>query len=665
MKRIHKNFRKALAVLLFAALCLAAVFPAAAEAGMYTRRQSGDEEQSESPAHSREREKLPAALPEDEEEDEPRSELSPYDENGEIRLTRAIPHTPADDFSIVRVLINVGSVSTIRFNLVGSYYIEQNLTPLYGTAESPLNVTVRANSGSVSVSVGGETLYTGQQADIKRVCLSYMAGYAQLRTNGYDFNDERMYLGHLRLKANSDGTVRFVNVIPTAHYLYGIIPYEMSESCEIEGLKAQAVTAKTYGFGFTYTGDDYDITDSFTYQGYRGYNPGYVKCMNACLGVIGKLMFYNGGVPLAFYGGTNGGETALPSHAFGTSPLDDAYQIRIDNIDIQYGASKLKTFEIEYGASVSNSAFRNLLEDQAENAIGHSVEVLSVVSADINTPKFSGTTRNMTKMDVTMNVLDGDTTRQVSVRFDVTKLKSYGVFSASYKIYWGKSISGGYRVYFGRWGHGLGLSQYGADGFAHEGYNYTEILDFYFSRMDLMTVREDNPERPYAYTLDAVAYGVTNSSGVRMRGTPSTEGTLYASFPVNTHVKVLSETDGWLLCIVNGILGYIRGDLVDIVLFPSPNGAEQAIGRAGLAPGVSEAALYTGPSEYCDVALTVSGATMIDIWNSIGSWYRVKVHGNFYYIKSDLVSVMMWTSISLHSYLIGGTSGDIRPLPRP
>ncbi len=664
MRRIQKNFRKALAVLLLAVLSLAVVFPAAAEARRQQRRAESERVTVPSPDRPGENEN-PADEWIDADESEPKSMLSPYDENGEIRLTRAIPHTPDDDFSFMRVLINVGSVSTIRFDLVGSYYIEQNLAPLYGTAEAPLTVTVHAGSGSVAISAGGETLYSGQQADIKRVSLSYTAGWAQLRTSGYDFNNERKYLGHLRLTANSDGSVRFVNVIPTAHYLYGIIPYEMSESCEIEGLKAQAVTAKTYGFGFTYTGPDYDITDSFTYQGYRGYNPGYVKCMNACLAVIGQIMFYNGGVPLAFYGATNGGETALPSHAFGTSPLDGAYQIRTDNIDIQYGSSKLRTLEIEYGASVSNSSFLRLLEDQAEAVLGHSVEVLSVVSADINTPKFSGTNRNMTKMDVTMNVLDGDTERQVSVRFDVTKLKAYGVFTNAYKVYWGKSVSGGYLVYFARWGHGLGLSQYGADGYAHEGYNSNEIINFYFSKMDLMTVHEDNPERPFTYTLDPVAYGVTNTSGVRLRSAPTTDGALYASFPVNTHVKIISANNDWLLCIVDGVLGYIRGDLVNVVLFPSPNGAQQPIGRAGLAEGVTEAVLYSGPSSYCDEMLTVSGATMIDIWNTIGDWYRVKVHGSFYYIKQDRVSIMMWTSINLHSYLIGGTSGDIKPLPKP
>ena len=660
MRSIHTLIRKALAALLFAAFAFAAVFPAAAEAEV--RRRRTDERPAPSPAVTEPAEPEQAD-PQDEDEGEPKSLLSPYDENGEIRLTRTIQHTPDDDFSFMRVLVGVGSVSSISFDLVGSYYIGQNLTPLYGSEEYPAQVTIQVSGGNVRITHRGAALYSGAQLDIMRTCLSYQAGWAQLHTSGYDFNNNRKYLGHLHLTANADGTVRFVNVIPTAHYLYGIIPYEMSESCNIEALKAQAVTAKTYAFGFTYTGSDYDITDSFTYQGYRGYNEGYVKCMSACLGVRGKLLFYNGGVPLAFYGATNGGETALPSHAFGTSPLDSAYEIKLDNIDVQYGSSKLKTLDITYGEAVGNSSFRRLLADQAEAALGHSVEVICVLSADVNTPKFTGTTRNLTKMDVTMKVLDGGEETQVIVRFDVTKLKSYGVFSNAYKIYWGKSVSGGYRVYFARWGHGLGLSQYGADGHAAEGYNYNYILNFYFGKMQLTSVREDNPERPYAYTLDPVAYGVVNTAGTRLRGAPTTDGQLFASFAVGTHVKVISESQGWLLCIADGILGYIRGDLVDIVLFPSPTGAQHPIGRGLLADGFQEATLYSGPSEYCEAVLTVGATALFDVWNEIGFWYRVRVNGEFYYVRKECVTVRVWLNLDLHKYLVNDIAPVIRPRP--
>ena len=117
-------------------------------------------------------------------------------------------------------------------------------------------------------------------------------------------------MGNLVFRINDDGTLRVINNIPTAHYLYGIVPYEMSESCPIESLKCQAVASRTYAFGFTMPGDDYDITDSFNYQGYRGYKPGYEKCMRACVETTGVILSVDNEIPLAFYGATNGGETA-------------------------------------------------------------------------------------------------------------------------------------------------------------------------------------------------------------------------------------------------------------------------------------------------------------------------------------------------------------------
>ena len=35
------------------------------------------------------------------------------------------------------------------------------------------------------------------------------------------------------------------------------------------------------------------------------------------------------------------------------------------------------------------------------------------------------------------------------------------------------------------WGHGLGMSQYGARGMAEEGYKYQDILKYYYSGVEL------------------------------------------------------------------------------------------------------------------------------------------------------------------------------------
>lgn len=591
--------------------------------------------------------------------DHSKSRLSPYDKDGIIDLTRGVRHSPTEDYSFVRVLITTGTVYTISFDLCGSYYIEQNNQPLTGTVAAPLSVTITASGGYVAASVGGSQLYRGTNIDIRRVNLAEEGGYATLHTAGNSTNNGRKYLGHLCLNANSsNSTVRFINEIPTAHYCYGVVPYEMNEGCNIEALRAQAITSRTFAFGFPYGGSDYHLTDSMNYQGYRGYTPGYTKCMQACLSTCGEVLFYDGAAALTFYGGSNGGETALPGHAFSSSPLDDQYSIRIDNIDFQYGSSCVKTLSIVYGQSVTNAAFKRLLEAEAKASLGRSVTVEAVLSADVNTPKYTGCTRNMTKMDCSVRVNDSGSTRTLSLRFDVTKLKSYGVFSGSYRIYWGKTVSGGYNVYFARFGHGVGLSQYGAEGRASEGYTGEQIVNFYFNKMQLLNVQESDPENAVVVPDDVVAYGVVNTSGTRMRSGPSTDYSIIAQFQANTHLDIITETSGWLLCIAGSNRGYIRGDLVDILFFPAPVGAIQHVGSGVVKSGISDATLRSGPSTYCEELGSILPGTPVEIWHEIGSWYHIRCAGSFYYVHKSLIIVSGWSDIDLHG---PGKNAKVRP----
>lgn len=223
--------------------------------------------------------------------------------------------------------------------------------------------------------------------------------------------------------------LRVINNIPTAHYLYGIVPYEMSESCPIESLKCQAVASRTYAFGFTMPGDDYDITDSFNYQGYRGYKPGYEKCMRACVETTGVILSVDNEIPLAFYGATNGGETALPSHLFGYDSLDPLYEIRLDDIDF-YESNPIcrQNLEITYGEISDNEAFNALLRKEAKKIVGSSVRLISILETDVNTPKFENCERNMANVDVRILVGTGSGEQEVSFGFSADRLKAEGDF---------------------------------------------------------------------------------------------------------------------------------------------------------------------------------------------------------------------------------------------
>lgn len=579
-----------------------------------------------------------------------------------FKLLRDKSRSTNEDFSNIQVLITTGSVDTISLKLYGAYYIKENMRSVVGSLDAPLTLTIRTNGTSVTASAGSSNLYSGSKLTLMRVNLNSSAGYAQLVTSGNSSNNGRKYLGNFILSSNDDGSVRLINDVPTAHYLYGIVPYEMNEVWDIDALKAQAIASKSYAFGFTYSGDDYDITDSFNYQGYRGYEAGHNKCLLACIeDVCGKILSINGEIILTFYGGTNGGETQLPSYAFGSSGIDYAYELKLDNPDFEYAESKRQTFEIVYGQAPTNAAFARLLADEAVNAVGSGATILRITNANVHTPKFDGTQRNMTRMSVSMDVATSSGSEcSITVDFDVTKLKSYGVFSASYRIYWGKPTSNGYTVNFCRWGHGLGLSQWGAQARALNGDRFDEILAFYFKKFDLSTVNERNPEEPYSYTQEVLAYGVVTGSNVNIRSGPGTNYTSLGRLSKNTHLDIVGEHNGWIICIADGILGYIRGDYVDVVLFPAPSDAEAIIGEAR----TNEIAnLYSSPSEYSDTITTLSANTNVYVWNSIGDWYYIETDHGFGFVKSSSVSVGNWLVIDLDKLVSSEVDGRIKPKP--
>lgn len=579
-----------------------------------------------------------------------------------LKLLRGESRSVEEDFSNIQVLITTGAVSSISLKLYGAYYIKENMRSVVGSMDAPLTLTITANGTTVRASSGSSNLYSGSKLTLMRVNLNSSAGYAQLVTSGNSSNNGRKYLGNFILSSNSNGSVRVINDVPTAHYLYGIVPYEMSEIWDIEALKSQAIASKSYAFGFTYPGDDYDITDSFNYQGYRGYEAGHDKCMRACIeDVCGRILSINDEIILTFYGGTNGGETQLPSYAFGSSGIDYAYEIKLDDLDFEYASSKRQTLEIVYGQAPTNSAFARLLTDEAVKIVGSGASVLRVTNANLHTPQFNGTQRNMTRMSVSMDVADASgNASNITVDFSVTKLKSYGIFNASYRMYWGERTSRGYKVYFCRWGHGLGLSQWGAQARARNGATFDEILGFYFNKFDLSHITERNPEEPYSYTQEVLAYGVITGTSVNIRTGPGTNYASLGQLSRNTHLDIVGERDGWIICIANGMLGYVRGDYVGVVLFPAPNDAEAMIGEART---TKSAGLYSSPSEYSSRLATLNANTSIYVWNTIGGWYYVETENGYGFVKSSSVSVSNWLTIDLDKLISSIADGILMPRP--
>jgi stage II sporulation protein D len=89
-------------------------------------------------------------------------------------------------------------------------------------------------------------------------------------------------------------------------------------------------------------------------------------------------------------------------------------------------------------------------------------------------------------------------------------------------------------------GHGVGMSQYGAAGYAQHGYNYREILERYYSQTTIGAV---SPARIVTVLLkpggDPVFTGATHISGYHKKLEPGTKYTVRA---VGSKLKVVTST---------------------------------------------------------------------------------------------------------------------------
>lgn len=580
---------------------------------------------------------------------EEKSLLSPFDDKGRPLPEKAVKYTPTDDFSTIRVLLNFETTSVTRLNmsLYGAYYIDQNLKPIVGSAQSPAIISMTASGGIVTVYYLGSAVYQGATVDLNRVLLSEAGGYAHLVTVPETQCSDRDYLGNFRITA-SGNSLRIVNHLPTAHYIYGVVPYEMNDSWGSEALISQAIACKSYAFSYPANASDHDITAYKYHQWYRGYKPGYTHSMPACLNAVGKMLFYNGNVAAAYYGATNGGETTLPSYAFGYSNIDGAYSIALDSYDIQYADPHILELEIQYNAPITNANFRALINDELYAAIGHSTQLLSITHAEVNTRAFPNSELNLTKLDLIVRINDNGVERSQFLRFDVDKLgrEGYGVlvpnYERVYRMYWGEELTNGYVIYHCRYGNGIGLAQQAAKGRCANGQDHYEILEFYYPNMDLLSVTERNPELPYSYSKQIAAYGTISTANTRLRSGPSTSDSVLEMLSRGTHVDVITEVNGWLVCIVNNKLGYIRGDLVNVTLFPSPSGGNKPLGTAAVKQGVLDAQLRAGPSEYSSPIMTLYPGVSVQVWHRIGDWYHVRFAGRYAYIHASKVTAPIW-----------------------
>ena len=267
----------------------------------------------------------------------------------------------------------------------------------------------------------------------------------------------------IRIKRNSTGNI---DVVPIEEYIVGVVSGEVPISFEMDALKAQAVAARSYVLKqLEYNKNkDYDVVDTVMNQVYldsdqlknrwgNDYESNLNKAKAAVLETKGEYLDCNGSVVEALFFSTSTGYTENSGEVF---PTQQPY---LKSVASMWDADVSPVFNDYFHFSLADF-YRLLGVEYRDNVY---VEVISTTS-----------TGRIKQIKINNKVFSGNQVQYLlglrSTFFTITQN--------------GNSVD----INTKGFGHGVGMSQYGAEGMALNGYKYDEILKYYYQGVEIKKI---------------------------------------------------------------------------------------------------------------------------------------------------------------------------------
>lgn len=327
------------------------------------------------------------------------------------------------------------------------------------------------------------------------------------------------YRGAIELTRSTKDESKFaiVNVLSLKNYLRGVVPNEMPVRFGLEALKAQSVAARNYAVTPRIKAyEEFDLCDSVACQVYFGANTEETLSDKAIEETNGIIALDKEDKPiLALYSSTAGGYTesyenafsdpktkVFPSNAihyltatpdnkeFGSLETDEAAEKfymtipeSFDDMSPYYRWSRdwtkdeLEKVLAKTLVSQSKTGFIHpALEN--ENEFGH-IESIKVLKR--------GESGKVIELQIQTDKQKFIVQKELVIRRCFQK-NGISLPSANFIITYIQALSPVFKFSGGGFGHGVGLSQWGAGKMASLGYSFDQILQHYYKGIKLTTV---------------------------------------------------------------------------------------------------------------------------------------------------------------------------------
>lgn len=417
--------------------------------------------------------------------------------------------------------------------------------------------------GAFSVDVQNETILKDAKGPLV-ITPKEKTGIENLNRKG----KPAYYAGLMELKQTKPDKFNIINVLDLQTYLKGVVPNEMPVSFGLEALKAQAVAARNYANRPQNAYKNYDICDSTACQVYYGINSQKEISDRAVDETNGIFALYKDEPILALYSSTAGGITEDWKNVYGTgsaeekpyltSVCDDSKQnfLKTEEDVRKYYSNKALSYDIKspryrwiaewetpeleevLNKTLAEQSRAGLVEPKFDGSFKleglEDIKVLkrgnSGKALEIEVIFKNGTYKVKKELGI-RRVLKKNNAMLASANFFVDKegklskeakietkkdnleipdeSKSEAVFSFE------KLISpitrhtnspARFIITGGGFGHGVGMSQYGAGYMSSMGKKYDEILKHYYSNITLGTMQKEVLWNPYGIKYKSEFY---------------------------------------------------------------------------------------------------------------------------------------------------------------
>lgn len=285
-------------------------------------------------------------------------------------------------------------------------------------------------------------------------------------------------------KANQTIRVKMTNTnevvaMDINDYLRGVLPAEMPPSYNMEALKAQAIVARTYTYRKMQAGGDGDGIDMCDYFGHcqafynknklfeiwrRRYNEETIneywkKVNQAVTETQNEVITYKGQIVKAFFHASSPIKTENINQIWGGENLP--YLVSVESKESETYANRNSTVKLSFEDTAkklkdADLSRKSLDEECVKNACINEY----TTSGRVKNVKFGEYIISAEKLRVILGLKSTNFTIQIEDNNIVFNVIGYG--------------------------HGVGLSQVGADFYAKEGLGYKDIINHYFTDVDIV-----------------------------------------------------------------------------------------------------------------------------------------------------------------------------------